>query len=129
MSRFPWLSANIEYQQTREPYFSTPYTIKQIEGVKIAIVGLTSDGLMEREHFEMEEDVQIEKTLLSSKRWIRYIHETEMPDFLIVIYHGGLNQLNKSGKEREEKVNEAEKSCKRLVLLIYLLQGTNIKPL
>ena len=61
LSRFPWLSANIEYQQTREPYFSTPYTIKQIEGVKIAIVGLTSDGLMEREHFEMEEDVQIEK--------------------------------------------------------------------
>ncbi|MEB6242255.1 bifunctional metallophosphatase/5'-nucleotidase [Staphylococcus gallinarum] len=123
LSRFPWLSANIEYQQTREPYFSTPYTIKQIEGVKIAIVGLTSDGLMEREHFEMEEDVQIEKTLLSSKRWIRYIHETEMPDFLIVIYHGGLNQLNKSGKEREEKVNEAEKIMQTLGVIDLLITG------
>ena len=37
-----------------------------------------------------------------------------MPDFLIVIYHGGLNQLNKSGKEREEKVNEAEKIMQTL---------------
>ena len=28
LARFPWLSANIEYTVTREPYFSTPYTIK-----------------------------------------------------------------------------------------------------
>ncbi|MEJ7461796.1 bifunctional metallophosphatase/5'-nucleotidase, partial [Staphylococcus warneri] len=24
LARFPWLSANIEYNMTREPYFSTP---------------------------------------------------------------------------------------------------------
>ncbi|WP_436862672.1 bifunctional metallophosphatase/5'-nucleotidase [Staphylococcus caeli] len=123
LSRFPWLSANIEYKQTREPYFSTPYTIKEIEGVKVAIVGLTSDGLMEREHFEMESDVRIEKTLLSSKRWIRYIHETEMPEFLIVIYHGGLNQLNKSATEREQNVNEAEKLMQTLGVIDLLITG------
>lgn len=123
LSRFPWLSANIEYKKTREPYFSTPYTIKEIEGVKIAIVGLTSDGLMEREHFEMENDVQIEKTLLSSKRWIRFIHETEMPEFLIVIYHGGLDQLNKSSNEREQNVNEAEKLMQTLGVIDLLITG------
>ncbi|MDH9160915.1 MULTISPECIES: bifunctional metallophosphatase/5'-nucleotidase [Staphylococcus] len=123
LSRFPWLSANIEYKRTREPYFSTPYTIKEIEGVKIAIVGLTSDGLMEREHFEMEKDVRIEKTLLSSKRWIRFIHETEMPDFLIVIYHGGLNQLNTSANEREQNVNEAEKIMQTLGVIDLLITG------
>ncbi|WP_436863984.1 bifunctional metallophosphatase/5'-nucleotidase [Staphylococcus shinii] len=123
LSRFPWLSANIEYKRTREPYFSTPYTIKEIEGVKIAIVGLTSDGLMEREHFEMEKDVQIEKTLLSSKRWIRFIHETEKPEFLIVIYHGGLNQLNKSANEHEQNVNEAEKLMQTLGVIDLLITG------
>ena len=46
VSRFPWLSANIEYTVTREPYFSTPYTIKNYDDLKIAIVGLTADGLM-----------------------------------------------------------------------------------
>ncbi|CXY71077.1 2%2C3-cyclic-nucleotide 2-phosphodiesterase [Staphylococcus aureus] len=29
----------------------------------------------------MEQDVSIEKTLVASKRWIRYIHEVEEPDF------------------------------------------------
>lgn len=46
LARFPWLSANIEYTVTREPYFSTPYTIKNYDDLKIAIVGLTADGLM-----------------------------------------------------------------------------------
>ena len=55
-----WLSANIEYTVTREPYFSTPYTIKMYSDLKIAIVGLTSDGLMKNEYAEMEEDVCIE---------------------------------------------------------------------
>ncbi|KRG08969.1 bifunctional metallophosphatase/5'-nucleotidase [Staphylococcus sp. NAM3COL9] len=123
LSRFPWLSANIEYKRTREPYFSTPYTIKEIEGVKIAIVGLTSDGLMNREYFEMENELQIDKTLVSSKRWIRFIHETEMPDFLIVIYHGGINQLNKSANEREQNVNEAEKIMQSLGVIDLLITG------
>ena len=61
LSRFPWLSANIEYTVTREPYFSTPYTIKMYSDLKIAIVGLTSDGLMKNEYAEMEEDVCIER--------------------------------------------------------------------
>ena len=84
MARFPWLSANIEYTVTREPYFSTPYTIKNYDDLKIAIVGLTADGLMKNEYAEMEDDVSIEKTLLSAKRWIRYIHEVEEPDFLLL---------------------------------------------
>ncbi|WP_204171542.1 bifunctional UDP-sugar hydrolase/5'-nucleotidase [Staphylococcus sp. GDY8P100P] len=123
LSRFPWLSANIEYNRTKEPYFSTPYTIKEIEGIKIAIVGLTSDGLMEREYFEMEHDVVIEKTLVSAKRWISYIHESEAPDFLIVIYHGGLNQLNTSTNEREQKVNEAEKIMQHIGVIDLLITG------
>lgn len=66
---------------TREPYFSTPYVIKQYQDVRIGIIGLTADGLMKNEYAEMEPDVKIEKTLLSAKRWIRYIHETEKIDF------------------------------------------------
>ena len=46
LSRFQWLSANIEFALTKEPYFSTPYIIKEYDNVRIAIVGLTADGLM-----------------------------------------------------------------------------------
>ncbi len=90
MARFPWLSANIEYNVTKEPYFSTPYCIKHFGDLKIAIVGVTADELMESRLSEMEQDVSIEKTF----HW----HQNDGLDismklksqiFLIVIYHGG----------------------------------------
>ena len=52
LSRFQWLSANIEFALTKEPYFSTPYIIKEYDNVRIAIVGLTADGLMKNEFAE-----------------------------------------------------------------------------
>lgn len=121
LARFPWLSANIEYTVTREPYFSTPYTIKNYDDLKIAIVGLTADGLMKNEYAEMEDDVSIEKTLLSAKRWIRYIHEVEEPDFLIVIYHGGLNKISNQNKRNERNANEAEKIMEELGVIDLII--------
>ena len=55
----------------------------------------------------MEKEVSIEKALLSAKRWIRYIHESEHPDFLIVIYHGGLYKINQTRHRKGS--HEAEK--------------------
>ncbi|UDI78686.1 bifunctional metallophosphatase/5'-nucleotidase [Staphylococcus taiwanensis] len=121
LARFQWLSANIEYALTKEPYFSTPYVIKQFSNVKIAIVGLTADGLMKNEYAEMEKDVSIEKTLLSAKRWIRYIHETEHPDFLIVIYHGGLDKINQTNTRHGESSHEAEKIMKKIGVIDLMI--------
>lgn len=121
LARFPWLSANIEYNVTKEPYFSTPYTIKQFDDLRIAIVGVTADGLMENEYAEMEQDVTIEKTLLASKRWIRYIHETEEPDYLIVIYHGGLDKISDSTTNNKSNSNEAEKLMEEIGVIDLMI--------
>lgn len=123
LSRFPWLSANIEYAQTREPYFSTPFTTKIFNGVKVAIIGLTSEGLMDREYFELEPEVRIEKMLTSAKRWILYIYENEAPDFLIAIYHGGLDRLSQSHVDRALNANEAEKLIKSVGVIDLLITG------
>ena len=50
-----------KFALTKEPYFSTPYIIKEYDNVRIAIVGLTADGLMKNEFAEMEKEVSIEK--------------------------------------------------------------------
>lgn len=121
LARFQWLSANIEYSLTKEPYFSTPYVIKQYDNVRIAIVGLTADGLMKNEYAEMEKDVSIEKTLFSARRWIRYIHETEHPDFLIVIYHGGLNKISQTNHRHGESSHEAEKLMKEIGVIDLMI--------
>lgn len=100
LSRFPWLSANIEYAMTHEPYFSTPYIIHKIKDLRIAVIGLTSESLVKNENIEMEKDIAIERATISAKRWIRYIYEAEAPDFLIVLFHGGV-----STSQRNEKAN------------------------
>lgn len=91
LSRFPWLAANIEHSKTKEPYFTTPYTIKYIDGIKIGIIGFTSSGLMENKNVELEDEVLVGESMSAAKRWVRYLHEKESPDFLIMLYHGGLN--------------------------------------
>lgn len=99
LSRFPWLSANIEYAMTHEPYFSTPYIIHKIKDLRIAVIGLTSETLVKNQNVEMEKDIAIERATVSAKRWIRYIYEAEAPDFLIVLFHGGVltsQHLNQS---------------------------------
>lgn len=121
LSRFQWLSANIEFALTKEPYFSTPYIIKEYDNVRIAIVGLTADGLMKNEFAEMEKEVSIEKALLSAKRWIRYIHESEHPDFLIVIYHGGLYKINQTNTRHRKGSHEAEKIMKEIGVIDLMI--------
>ncbi|MDO0995436.1 bifunctional metallophosphatase/5'-nucleotidase [Staphylococcus borealis] len=121
LSRFQWLSANIEFALTKEPYFSTPYIIKEYDNVRIAIVGLTADGLMKNEFAEMEKAVSIEKALLSAKRWIRYIHESEHPDFLIVIYHGGLYKVNQTNTRHSKGSHEAEKIMKEIGVIDLMI--------
>ncbi|RIO94491.1 bifunctional metallophosphatase/5'-nucleotidase [Staphylococcus haemolyticus] len=121
LSRFQWLSANIEFALTKEPYFSTPYIIKKYDNVRLAIVGLTADGLMKNEFAEMEKAVSIEKALLSAKRWIRYIHESEHPDFLIVIYHGGPYKINQTNTRHSKGSHEAEKIMKEIGVIDLMI--------
>ncbi len=121
LARFSWLSANIEYSRTREPYFSTPYMVKNINGLKIAVVGLTSEGLMKNENIEMESDVTVEKATVAAKRWIRYIYETVEPEFLIVLYHGGLSKLSHDSKSQGE--NQAEMIMKQVGIIDLMITG------
>ncbi len=70
LARFPWLSANIDTMLLRSLIFQLHIEIKHFGDLKIAIVGVTADGLMENEYSEMEQDVSIEKTLVASKKLI-----------------------------------------------------------
>lgn len=121
LARFPWLSANIEYNVTKEPYFSTPYSVQYFNDLKIVIVGVTAEGLMKNESAEMEKEVSIEKALIAGKRWIRYIHEIEEPDFLIVIYHGGLDRISDKNINSKANANEGEKLIEEIGVIDLLI--------
>lgn len=102
-SFFPWLAANVVHKTTKEPYFGFPYTTKVVKGVKVAILGLTATRKNGDEPFIFK-DILFEDAFVAAKRWIRFIHETESPDLVIVNYHGGFNSLSSRGIDQGEQI-------------------------
>ncbi|QLK85672.1 bifunctional UDP-sugar hydrolase/5'-nucleotidase [Staphylococcus sp. 17KM0847] len=121
LARFPWLSANITYATTREPYFSTPYLVRDYEGVRIVVVGLTSDVLVRNEYIEMERDIAVEHASTDAKRWIRYIYEVEEPDFLVVLYHGDDEKENQIAGKID--TSQAEMIMKEAGIVDLMITG------
>ena len=72
---------------------------------------------MKNEYAEMEDDVSIEKTLLSAKRWIRYIHEVENRISLLLSIMADSIKL----KQNEQNANEAEKIMEELGVIDLII--------
>lgn len=84
----PVVGGNILFSGTETP-FVPPFTIVEREGVKIAIVGLTTPAIPhwipkcqwpELEFGDMEHAAQ---------RWMEYLDEHEQPDVVIGLFHSG----------------------------------------
>ena len=100
----PLLGANIEYEGTDTP-FATPYTIVEIEGVKIAVLGLTTSaipyGVPQCQWTELEFE-EMERT---AQRWVEYLQSHVNPDIIVGLFHSGLE----GGFETDKVVANATK--------------------
>lgn len=91
-SQFPWLSANVVKRGTTEPFFGKPYITKNINGIKISILGLTTkfipiwESKRNIEAFDFLDPVDV------GKCWVQYLKEEKKSDLIIVSYHGGLEK-------------------------------------
>lgn len=124
-SEFPWLSANIIKQQDQLPAFSTPYIIKEVNGIRIAVLGITTHFLSNWETPEHLEGIQIEKPVEAAKRWVEYIRNNESPDVLIVSYHGGIERDLQTGIATEPPTgeNQAYQICREINEIDVLITG------
>lgn len=64
--RFPWLSANLIDSQTGKPYF-TPYVIVERQGIKIAILGMTTPNIPQWLPEHLCKGIEFEDMIESSK--------------------------------------------------------------
>lgn len=76
---FPWVCTNVVQKHTHEPYFGQPYRILNVNRMKIAVLGAYG-GYEE----EKTKQVAIENLQISLKKWLRYLHSLENPDYVIV---------------------------------------------
>ncbi|WP_163580375.1 bifunctional metallophosphatase/5'-nucleotidase [Gracilibacillus saliphilus] len=105
-SDFPWLSANIVDNSTNQPFLGKPYIIKETAGIRIAILGLTTHYIPNWEDPNHIKNLTFDDAVKTAKKWVAKIRETEVPDVMVVSYHGGLERDPKTGEPTEELTGE-----------------------
>nr|WP_106782555.1 bifunctional UDP-sugar hydrolase/5'-nucleotidase [Lysinibacillus timonensis] len=103
-SHFPWLAANI-LDETGS-YLGNPYIIKVVDGLRIAILGVTTHFVTLWEEPAHIKGLQFNDAYESAKHWVKTIRETENVDLLVLCYHGGFERNLETGELAEADTGE-----------------------
>ncbi|EPP0956729.1 bifunctional UDP-sugar hydrolase/5'-nucleotidase UshA [Cronobacter dublinensis] len=87
-AKFPLLSANIYQKSTNERLFK-PWAILKPQGIKIAVIGLTTDDTAKIGNPEFFTDIEFRKPADEAKLVIQELQQNEKPDVIIAATHMG----------------------------------------
>ncbi|MDI6441178.1 bifunctional UDP-sugar hydrolase/5'-nucleotidase UshA [Cronobacter dublinensis] len=87
-AKFPLLSANIYQKSTNERLFK-PWAIFKPQGIKIAVIGLTTDDTAKIGNPEFFTDIEFRKPADEAKLVIQELQQNEKTDVIIAATHMG----------------------------------------
>ncbi|MFA1559912.1 bifunctional UDP-sugar hydrolase/5'-nucleotidase UshA [Aliivibrio fischeri] len=87
-AKFPMLSANIYDKKTGERMYQA-YEIFEKQGIKIAVVGLTTEDTAKIGNPEYIGSLEFRDPKLEAKKVIAELNETEKPDLIFAVTHMG----------------------------------------
>ncbi|GGM39065.1 2',3'-cyclic-nucleotide 2'-phosphodiesterase [Paraliobacillus quinghaiensis] len=124
-SDFPWLSSTVLNKKDHNPAFGRPYLIKKIDGIKVAILGVTTHYIPNWEDPKNIKGLAFEDAFETTKKWVKYIKKEERPDVLIVSYHGGFERDLETGEPTEVLTgeNQGYQMCKEIKGIDILITG------
>ncbi|EPF7462573.1 bifunctional UDP-sugar hydrolase/5'-nucleotidase [Serratia marcescens] len=85
---FPLLSANIYQKSTGQRLFK-PYALFDKQGIKIAVIGLTTDDTAKMGNPEYFTDIEFRVPTPEAKRVVEQLRKDEKPDVIIAATHMG----------------------------------------
>ena len=113
LAKFPVLSCNIVKKGTNELVdYVEPYIVKEIMGVKIGIIGVTTTDTEKMSFPENIKNVDFLPEDESLRKYIKIINEKENPDLIFVAGHLGL-PYNPQPAYDKRYGNNKEKDYKR----------------
>lgn len=92
-SKFPLLAANISNKETGEPYFE-PYTIINIKGIKVAVMGLITPNVPNWLPKKLWEGMEFGDMLPSAALWMKEIQTKDQPEIIVGMFHDGFGEVN-----------------------------------
>ncbi|MGN7403306.1 bifunctional metallophosphatase/5'-nucleotidase [Cytobacillus praedii] len=112
-SNHPWLAANIKWQDGT--YFTQPYILKEIDGVNIAIVGVTTQFVPVWEEADRIQGLIFEDAFEAAKREVDWLHANHHIDVMIIAYHGGFESDLETGELLESsRENVGYQICREI---------------
>src|SRR5258707_1617192 len=102
-AKFPWLSANSYDKGTDHPHY-TPYIVKEIQGVRIGVLGLTTPGIPNWENVPNYEGLEFKETVSEAKKWVPVLREREKVDVVVIAMHMGIEEDLRTGTPNPAQV-------------------------
>lgn len=115
---FPILGANAVYEDSGLPYFE-PYTIFKRSGIKIAIIGMITPAIPHWIPKRAWSGIRFEDIKESSAKWIKHVKETHNPDYIIGLFHSGMDEGIVTPEYHENATRETVSSVDGFDLILY----------
>ena len=96
-AKFPWLSANSYKKGNNDPHYP-PYITKEVNGVRVGVLGLTTPGIPNWENVPNYEGLEFKETVSEAKKWVPILRQKEKVDLVVITMHMGIEEDLSTGK-------------------------------
>lgn len=96
-AQFPWLSGNTYEKGTNTTHYQ-PYIVKELSGVRVGILGLTTPGIPNWENTQNFAALEFREPVSEAGKWVAALREQERVDVVIVAMHMGLEEDLRTGE-------------------------------
>jgi 2',3'-cyclic-nucleotide 2'-phosphodiesterase / 3'-nucleotidase len=96
-ANFPWLSANTYDIAKQQPHYK-PYIVKEVAGVKIGILGLTTPGIPNWDNPPNYAGLEFHEPITEARKWVAVLRDSEKVDVVIIAMHMGLGEDLRTGE-------------------------------
>lgn len=105
-AKFPWLSANTYDTLVKggSSNYHTPYIIKEVQGVRVGILGLTTPGIPNWENKTNYETLEFRETVSEAKKWVTLLRKTGKVDLVVIAMHMGIEEDLRTGQLHPSQV-------------------------
>jgi 2',3'-cyclic-nucleotide 2'-phosphodiesterase/3'-nucleotidase len=124
-ANFPWLSANTYDIAKQQPHYK-PYIVKEVAGVKVGILGLTTPGIPNWDNPPNYAGLEFHEPVSEARKWVAVLREKEKVDVVIIAMHMGLGEDLRTGEVTPGQVpheNEAISIAKEVPGVDVIFMG------
>ena len=96
-AKFPWLSGNTYEKGTQKTHYK-PYIVKEVAGVKIGILGLTTPGVPYWDNPPNYAGLEFREPVAEARKWVAALRTQEKVDVVVIAMHMGLGEDLRTGE-------------------------------